>query len=161
MKSLKIQNHSIDLIFILGLFCLFALCSLTLVMTGAGVYKKTVSHMDANYSGRTALSYITEKIRQCDSQGAIAIGETGDHETALLLKQNYSGAVYVTCIYVHNGNLCELFVPEGSALEAEQGEVIMSLQSLSMELTKNGLYHFTARDTKGILSDIYIHPRSE
>lgn len=161
MKGLKIKNHTIDLIFILGLFCLFALCSLTLVMTGAGVYKKTVSHMDANYSGRTALSYITEKIRQSDSLNSVSIGRTSSDEPALLLKQDYNDNEYVTCIYVHEGNLCELFVPEGSPYEAAQGEIIMSLEALSMERTESGLYHFTAKDAKGNLSDIYVHPRSE
>ena len=74
MKGKQENHHIVDVLFVLALFCVFAVSALILLLIGANVYQKTVNDMDANYNGRTAVSYITEKIRQNDSDSAVSVG---------------------------------------------------------------------------------------
>lgn len=61
------QVHITDLLFSLGLLCLFTISSLTVLLIGAHVYKQTALDMKTNYTTRTALTYVAEKVRQHDS----------------------------------------------------------------------------------------------
>ena len=70
----KQDKHIVDVLFVIGLFCIFALSSFFLISIGANIYRKTVAHMDENFNTRTSLSYVVEKIRQADSEGAVSIG---------------------------------------------------------------------------------------
>lgn len=45
------------------------------ILLGAKVYQNTASRMESNYTVRTALAYVTEKIRHADESGAISPGE--------------------------------------------------------------------------------------
>ena len=47
-----------DFLFTLLLFLLFAVSALGLILTGAGVYERTVNSMEDNFEERTALSYV-------------------------------------------------------------------------------------------------------
>ena len=60
----KQDKHIVDVLFVIGLFCIFALSSFFLISIGANIYRKTVAHMDENFNTRTSLSYVVEKIRQ-------------------------------------------------------------------------------------------------
>ena len=58
MNPSRNQKHFIDVLFTLGLLCVFAASALAVVLIGAHVYKTTAADMDANYTTRTSLSYI-------------------------------------------------------------------------------------------------------
>ena len=73
MNKQTYQQHMIDILFVLSLFCVFAVSSALLILFGADIYKKTVQQMENNYSTRTSIAYITEKIRQSDIEHAIKI----------------------------------------------------------------------------------------
>ena len=45
------KDHVVDFLFTLALFCVFAASALTVVVTGANVYRQTVRRMDQNYDG--------------------------------------------------------------------------------------------------------------
>ena len=60
-----------DFLFTLLLFLLFAVSALGLILTGAGVYERTVNSMEDNFEERTALSYVAEKLRQNDGAGTV------------------------------------------------------------------------------------------
>ena len=64
MNPRQHQNHFIDVLFTLGLLCVFTASALAVVLIGAHVYQSTAEDMDANYRPATSLSYMAEKIRQ-------------------------------------------------------------------------------------------------
>ena len=45
MHKKTTTRHMIDILFVLSLFCVFAFSSVVLILFGADIYKKTVSHM--------------------------------------------------------------------------------------------------------------------
>ena len=61
------SSHIIDLLFVLSLFCVFTVCAFLVVSIGANVYRATAENMENTYSTRTALAYVTEKLRQHDA----------------------------------------------------------------------------------------------
>ena len=95
----KQDKHIVDVLFVIGLFCIFALSSIFLISIGANIYRKTVAHMDENFNTRTSLSYVVEKIRQADAEGAVSIG-TFEGNPALILSSEVNGIEYHTYIYV-------------------------------------------------------------
>ena len=62
-----------ELLFSIALLCIFLVSGVLVIMTGADVYRQTVRNSDRNYNLQTSVSYITEKIRQGDSNGGISL----------------------------------------------------------------------------------------
>ena len=127
-------RHIVDVLFVLALFGIFAASALMLVTLGANVYKKTVSHMDENYAERTAYAYITEKIRQNNTVGAISVEEL-EGTPALVFTQQLEDMEYCTYLYYYDGYLKELSLRKdmyaGSNL-LSAGQDIIPLASFSI-----------------------------
>ena len=136
------QRHIVDILFVLVLFCVFALSALMLVLIGSNVYRKTVRNMDDNYNTRTSLAYVTEKIHQFDETDAIEIG-TLDSQNALILKTNTENQQYYTYIYMYNGYLKELFVSADSHLAPDAGQNILPIEDFQLKNINDKLYQFT------------------
>ena len=51
------KQHTIDIVFALSLFCVFAVLSLFVVVMGANVYRGISSEMTAGYHMRSSLVY--------------------------------------------------------------------------------------------------------
>ena len=104
-------------IFLLVLYLTFAIFTLALTVTAASVYENISSGMEENHSVRTALSYISTKMRQADDvkieNGQIIIDEDD----------------CVSRIYCHDGSLKEYFGEADAEFEAEYGDVIISADS--------------------------------
>lgn len=134
-------KHIVDVLFVLALFGIFAASALMLVTLGANVYKQTVSHMDGNYTERTAYAYITEKIRQNNSEGAISIAEL-EGTPALVFTTTLEETEYCTYLYYYDGYLKELSLRKdifaGSNL-LSAGQDIIPLSSFSIELAESNL----------------------
>ena len=104
-------------IFLLVLYLTFAIFTLALTVTAASVYENISSGMEENHSVRTALSYISTKMRQADGvkieNGQIIIAEDD----------------CVSRIYYHDGSLTEYFGEADAEFEAEYGDEIISADS--------------------------------
>ena len=105
MNFAKRNKSIVDFLFILALFGAFAITALFVVLFGARVYKTTVSNMNTNFEKRTAMSYVTEKIRSHDYTGGVEVTDVGgtastDEHTALKLYQRMGDKNYVTYLYV-------------------------------------------------------------
>ena len=111
----KHETHIIDILFVIALFCIFALSAIFLISVGADIYSKTVEHMDSNFNSRTSFAYVTEKVRQADKNGAVSMGELEGHP-ALLLYSSQNDTAYITYLYEHDGYLKELLVREDTPL---------------------------------------------
>lgn len=129
------RKHSTDILFVLLLFLVFTSSALAVILLGAKVYQNTASRMESNYTVRTALAYVTEKIRHADESGAISPGEL-DGLPALILSQEIEGTSYRTYLYFQDGALKELLTEASREVTPEQGTAIVSLAGFSIEKTE-------------------------
>ena len=80
------HRHVIDLIFPIALFFVFAASSLSVLILAANVYTSTTKRLSINDENRTVLSYLSEKIRQNATDGAInsvSIDRSEEHTSEL------------------------------------------------------------------------------
>lgn len=160
MKNKRNIAHMTDVLFTLGLLCVFAASALAVVLIGAHVYKTTTSHMDANYTTRTSLSYAAEKIRWHDESGKVTVGKI-EEETALILPETIDGKEYVTYIYEEEGALKELFTEKENEVKKSQGETILEVRDFTIETLTGGFLRFTASDENEHSVSLLIHTQSE
>ncbi len=153
------RNHLTDILFVLTLFSLFVVLALFVVVLGANVYKGISKNMDSNYSVRSSLTYLTEKIRQSDTTGGYALRttEAGD---ALVLTTVEGNETYDTWIYLWDEELCELTVSGGELFALEDGQPIMPLKSLQMTHGGDGLIHINLTDHEGKNFESYVLMKS-
>ena len=151
------RTHTMDLLFTLVLFCIFAICAFLVVMLGSGVYQETVRNMEDTYSTGTALSYVTEKIRHHDIDGNIFLADM-DGETALLLLDETDGEIYETYIYPRGDHLCELVVRSGTEISAAMGEEILDVKDFTITEKAGGFLELSAGDTRGNTVKCLVHP---
>ena len=112
------------------LFCVFAACALTVLLTGADAYR-SLTQRDADTSDRrTCTQYLSTKVRQADAR-SLSAEAFGDSD-ALVITQRVGEVDYVTRIYVCNGWLTEQFCAAGADLAPEDGEPILPLKGLSV-----------------------------
>mgnify|MGYP002510910407 CR=1 FL=1 len=142
------QNHMIDFLFPVALFFVFAVSAMTVILLATGVYRSTTEHSSLNYTARTSLAYICEKIHQNDINGDVVLG-TFDGCDALILKQPRREDTYQTYIYVYENELKELFIKDGVDAPAKSGKTILAVEDFSMETVKDGMFRFTCTDADG------------
>ncbi len=109
---MKNRAGIINILFVLSLFCVFAVTALLVVILGANVYKGISSNMQDHYGARVSVSYITEKVRQSDETGGVDLREM-EEGPALVLIQAVGGYTYETWIYAEAGFLKEATVEAG------------------------------------------------
>lgn len=162
MNQSQEHHHIVDILFVLALFGVFAVSALVLVTIGAGVYQNTVQDMGSNFDSRTAMAYLTEKIRQNDGADSVSIG-TLENTDALLLSQDIDGETYITYLYYHDGTLRELFIKEGADLVGSPlsaGQEVMPLTSLKLEKVSDSLYSFEMATADGEVKKLLLSTRS-
>ena len=148
-------KHTIDFLFPIALFFVFACSALFVLLFSANVYEKVVASSNANFETGTSLAYISEKIRQSDANGNISISEYDGYQ-ALTIKETYNGQTYTTYIYEMDGYLKELFIKDGVSAPAQTGTTIMETHDFTMQELENGLFHFTCTTSDGSSDSITI-----
>lgn len=156
----KNESHTTDLLFTLGLFCVFAASAFLLVMIGIRVYQSTVDHMQDTFSTRTAISYVAEKLRQHDRAGAVELTEL-EGRPALRLSDRVGEDDYDTYIYSDGEYLCELTVRRGTPLRTGMAEQILQVKDFTMEDAGGGFFAFSATGSDGGTVRFLLHLRSE
>lgn len=129
MKTGK-PSHTIHTVFTLALLGAFSACVLLVLMTGARVYKDSVSQAEFMFEKRTCIAYITEKIRHLNSKDAVLIYAFGDG-AALSLTESVGQTRYETLIYTYNGKLMELYRESGLSLRPDDGTEIAASGEIS------------------------------
>lgn len=119
---------------VLVLLCLlvFALCVLLTVLSGASCYKDLVDRGGASYARRTALQYLTTRVRQAQR---VQIADFAGLE-ALILEETIDGEVYTTKVYCCDGWLRELYTVPGVTIAPRGGTPI--LEGEELELSQEG-----------------------
>ena len=155
----KYNRHIIDILFVIALFCIFAMSAVFLISIGADIYGKTVSNMDDNFNDRTAYAYVMEKIRQSDAEGSLSVGEL-QGSPALLISQVKDDTRYITYLYEYNGFLKELMVRSDVPLGPEAGQDIIAVSSFSLQKVNDRLYEFFITADSGKSYQLYVAARS-
>lgn len=159
MKKQLNHQHIIDFLFVLSLFCVFAVSSVLLILFGADIYNKTVQQMECNYSSRTSIAYITEKIRQSDIEHAINIISQDDTQI-LMLTTVINDIPYATSLYEYNGYLYELFARTDLELPLDAGQPVIELHSLSFSQIKPNILKITFSEDINTEHTIYVSTHS-
>lgn len=154
------NGHMTDLVFTLSLFCMFAVSAFFVVMIGVHVYQRSVLNMEDTYSTRTALAYVTEKIRQHDAFGQVELGDLEGDE-ALVLKDVINGDTYLTYIYPDEKSLYELSVKEGTPVSKDMGDKILDVKDFTITETEDGFFEFTASSRDGSSFRLIFHMRNQ
>jgi len=113
----------------LVVFLIFAVCVLMVLLTGADVYKRLVDRDRASYDQRTAVNYLTTKVRQADLVDMVRIQNSEDRDV-LVITEEIDGNCYETWIYCYDGYIRELFTAAGSGLPLEAGDKVLEAEQL-------------------------------
>ena len=129
------------------LFAVFAFCILFVLLTGAKAYRTITERDNAAFDSRTAVQYLSTKVRQAAAPESVEIAEF-EGVTALCFSEELNGGTYITRVYCHDGWLKELFTAGDADLLPEDGERIAPLAALEISREGNVL-HFAVTDVRG------------
>jgi len=132
------RGHRIDTIFVLIIFCVFAVSVLMVLMLGASTYEHVTAMSREDYAGRAVLSYIWTKVKNSDDVGKVHIGEFHGLP-ALYIDEEIGQMRYRTAVYRHDGWVCELFYEADLEFYPEAGSQIISIDDLTFEQLESGL----------------------
>lgn len=148
-------RHVVDILFVLGLFCIFVLSAIFLISIGADIYSGTMANMDSNFNSRTAVAYVTEKIHQSDEDGAVYIGKFDD-VNAIVIKSNVKDTDYYTYIYEYDGKLKELTVREDLSLGKGSGQDIIEVEYFDVEYASEDLIRCSVKMPSEEMREFYV-----
>ena len=155
------QGHSIDTLFTFLLLLSFLLFSLLIAGTGSMVYQNGTDSLNKNYTSRTALSYLTEKLRQHDHTDGVAIGDL-DGLPSLILYEEQNGTRYCTYLYFYDGALRELFTQASNSPSANMGTAIAELSDFTFTTESDAdrsepVLQLTVTDMDGSVDTARLH----
>ena len=157
------RNKSIvDFLFIFALFGVFAVSALFVVVFGSKIYRRTVSDMQDNFQKRTALSYVTEKVRSHDYNGGIDVenmieeGARGDKYSVLKLSQMENGRKYVTYLFECDGYLKEFTACEDYDFDYKNGTNILPVREFNIIKKSDSLFEFEIVDDNQEWTRFYV-----
>lgn len=123
---MKHSSRKITDVLALGVFTVFALCVLLVLLAAAGVYRGQVRGARERFARRTAVRYITTRVRQGEG---LTVEDFGGCP-ALVFREESGGEAYLTRVYCQGGYLRELYAPEGAALCPEDGEPVVRAETM-------------------------------
>lgn len=165
MNFAKRDKSIMDFVFILALFAAFMITALFVVLFGSKVYTRTVSDMDKNFASRTALSYISEKVRSHDMNDGADVLDIDDvslngHSVLVLYTDTPSGR-YATYMFVKDGYLKEYTAPENNDFDFNQGVDILAIDEFYVNKENDSLYSFHVVDANQEVTDFFVSLYSE
>ena len=147
----KIRGRSIDTIFVLIVFSIFAFSVLMVLMLGASIYKNINDISREGEHERTALSYVRTKTRNFDVAGNIYVDDFHG-VSALYIDEKIDGTDFSTLIYGYDGWLYELFHDTSLDFSLDGGVRISRIDDISFDQLDHGLIRVTAGDLNLLLS---------
>ncbi|SFT59006.1 protein of unknown function [Lachnospiraceae bacterium XBD2001] len=157
MQNNKKKTGPIEFVFPILLFLIFTLSALFIILFAAQIYQRIVDDSSINYSANTAISYVSEKIRQGENEDGIEVGSFQDCD-ALILHNHVQDVDYATYIYFYDGALYE-FMSEASRISdmnVGTGTAILEVADFSITEDDNHLISFSCTDESGNTSEAMI-----
>ena len=159
MRHHRTQKHQIDGLIALVLFGVFAACILSVLLTGADVYRRLTARDQAAYDRRTCAQYVATKVRQAQAGGMVRVDDF-DGVDAISFAEDIEGEIYITQVYCWDGWLRESFTFEGADFFPEDGEKIIEAQAMDLEL-EDGLLTVDLTDGSGAETHLVLSLRGE
>lgn len=125
------KKHSLDIVIVLALFCIYATCSLFLCVIGADVYRSTADTMQRGYNQRTSALYVAEKIRKNDAVDSIRLDAVRGADALVLIEQE-SGFKFETWLFVQDQILYEGMFAAGAEPDIALCQPIMPLNAMHL-----------------------------
>lgn len=147
------KRGSSALLIVLVVF-VFMVCSLFLILYGANVYSNITSRSDADFSLRMRVSYITNKIRSCDTLGGVHILPGGGG--VLLCENPETEVTLYTYIYHYGGYIMECITDDPDDFYPENGETVIEASSLYIREIPGGLSVTVGTDTGEIIYTVSL-----
>ena len=119
-------------VFVLLIFAVFMASVLLVLLSGVDTVQKLTQRDQRTYHRRTAVQYISTRIRQADEIGAVST-----EKDTLILTENLDGVSYETRIYCCNGYLREMFCEAGAALAPDFGEEVLPMDHFQITQENN------------------------
>lgn len=161
------KHHIEGAVVLLG-FCVFALCVLLVLLTGARSYRGLAARDSASYSQNIAARYVAAKIRHADMADSIFIGDfSGKNPAAergmtLFLAEKDGGQTYYTRIYYYRGFVRELYASASDSFQPADGDTVLAAGGLRFSLERNtGLLTVYSTDRKGRRAEVTLSLRSQ
>lgn len=134
MKDFKhlIKKH-INKIFIAVLAAAFITTAALTAVLGVNIYS-IASSGDMTSSPDSAVSYITEKVRECEDKSNLRTATLGGSIPALVISSDTEENSRDTWIYVYDGYLKELTAKRDANVSAASGKNIAALQGVDFSL---------------------------
>jgi len=154
MKKRNISN-----VLVLLVFAVFMVSVLLVLLSGADAVKELTARDRRSYQHRTAVQYISTRVRQADVRGAVST-ELSDGVSTLVLAQDIDGSPYETRIYCYDGYLREMFCESGAGIPPEFGEEIIPMDAFSADLEGNAL-RIVLSMPDGTDGELFVMLRSE
>jgi len=135
----------------MALFTVFALCLTLVLLMGASSFRGVSQRAEQQYSERTPLLYLSQKIRSFDRSDGVGIENINGITTLVLTEASYD-----VFIYHHDGHIKELLVFHGDRIDLDIGIDVFAAQSMELERVSESLIKTTV-DGKSI----YVNVQSE
>lgn len=138
------KKFSIQFILIMLLFLIIVMLSVMIIALGKNIYDKINIEREVNYELRVSLSYIANKLRQADKEGAVSIQKFNGNN-AVVIKEKYDDMIYENWIYFYDNYLYEILVDEGISFNLSDGMKILKVDSFDITRVKEKLYKFSVK----------------
>jgi len=145
------KGRSIDTIFVLIVFSIFAFSVLMVLMLGASVYRNINDISRDGQDERMVLSYVRTKIKNNDVAGSVYVDDFSG-VTALFIDEKVGDTDFVTVIYNYDGWLYELFSETSLEFSPGTGVRIAGIDNMRFDEVDHGLIKVSAGDFSILLS---------
>lgn len=152
------KKRNLSGVLVLLLFAVFAVTVLLVLLSGADTLRNLTQRDQTTHSQRTAVQYLTTRIRQADVSGAVSADNATEVST-LILTETISGQQYQTRVYCYEGYLREMFCQAGAGLPPEFGEEILPMAGFTVSCEDN-LVRATLEMTDGSQQPLLLLLRS-
>ena len=153
------KKHEISGLFALLLFGVFAVCILSVLLTGADVYHKLTERDRDTYDRRTCTQYIATKVRQAPSGALVGVDDKSGVQSVILYEE-IDEIMFETRIYCYDGWLCELFTWSGREFYPQDGEKILEANDMSASIV-DGILKVDITNKAGESSHIELYLRGD
>ena len=156
------QNNRTGVLVLLVFAC-FMVSVLFVLLSGADIVHRLTERDQSAYNSRTAVQYLTTRVRQADKAGSVSVTVAED-TPILVLTEEIEGFPYETRVYYYDGYLREMFSPAGIGLPLEFGEKILPMKKFSVAIENSLLYSLLEAELQlpdGTSKTVYLTLRSE
>lgn len=147
MKAIRL-NKSIEVFFVILIIIGLCISAVVLMDSGKKAYGRILDNNSQLENARIAISYISMRIRQNNSQDCVSYEPDAiDDSDAVILTHSGDLLGMVTYIYFKDGELRELFTWADGEPDPDFSEPIVSLKGFDVD-NEDGYFKFTARYTE-------------